>query len=173
MHIAFAQHKFSRGAFTASRAYSPPYRQRRLLVPLGRNSHALAPSVATFGLSVPLHVRCGLALHQTPCRFTNGLAAPEFGKSVAVKRPRVPLGGRCSRHTPRRVDGCEVVSGDNITLSGAAASLLAAVSTPVAAPRVVAVSALAAPHFVGNAFAPTLQSTGPAQKAAQAGYFER
>jgi hypothetical protein len=173
-HIAFGHHKFSRSAFAGSGAYSSPCRQRRLLVPLGRNSHAHALPVAAFGSSAPLHRRCVRALHRSPCRVTNGLAAPEFGTSVPVKPPRVPLAGRCSRHAPRRADGCEiVVACSKITSARTAASSLAAVSTPVAVSRVVAVSALAAPRFVGCAVAPTHHSSGPAQKAAQAAQFKR
>ena len=168
-HFASGHRKFSRRAFAGLSACWSPCCQRRLLVPLGRNSQALALSVAGFGSSAPLYRRCVLALHHSPCRRTDGLAAPEFGTSVPVKPPRVPLAGRCLRHTPRRVDGCKIVATcSKVTLFRTAASSLAAPSTPVAVSRVVAVSALVAPRFVGGAVAPTPASSGPAQKAAQA-----
>ncbi len=173
-HFAVSHHTFSRSVFAVSGACSSPCHQRRLSVPLGRKGPSLALSIGAFGSSALLHRRGVRVLHHSPCRVESRPVAPEFGTSVAVKRPRVPLGGSCLRQVACRVEGCDLaIVGGKVTLSRAAASSLAAASLSVAVARAGTVSAFAAPRSVCNATAPTLRSSGPAQKAAQAAQLER
>jgi hypothetical protein len=87
-HIVFGQHKFSRGAFAASGAYSSPCRQRRLSVPSAWNGHALALSIAAFGSRLPLRRRGVLSPLSSPCRQRR-LSVPAHSTADAAALPAV------------------------------------------------------------------------------------